>query len=169
MPQHHKGGRSQQARTISEAMRGVIVGLRLIARYEFSAIEASTGVLESTACRIYQRAERDSFPATNCLLTLLLNVKDKPKPGRPPKIARGSAESATVRDRILEYGNLSMEDAARLVLREIGQPHLTRSMIENIGYHHHDPLHPFEIVRGKQPRKPYLTQANKEDRVRHCD
>lgn len=40
------------------------------------------------------------------------NLEDKPRSGRLVKVPNGSAELAAVRERIVECGHLSMEDAA---------------------------------------------------------
>lgn len=153
-------GRPQGSTNVLLLMRAVIIGLRLLAGFEFTQIKRKTGVPATTAQHVYVHAEDASQPAIHDIHKLLKHIDDRPRSGRPPKIASGSAESAAIRDSILKNGLECFKDAAVPVLKELGIM-LVRSMVEHIAHNHRDLIHPFEIVRGKAPLKAVLSEDNK--------
>ena len=163
MSQHHYGGRTVGAADYSIQLKTSVITLRKINGMQYRDIEVETGVKESQACKIYNKAKREA--SNDDLRSLLATLSSKSsRPGKKPKVANGSRLSARIRSEILDYGNYKMQDAVEDVLKEEGIT-LGRRQIEDIAYIYRDPDYDFAIVRGVRPKKPSLNESDRDLRI----
>ncbi|KAF2809962.1 uncharacterized protein BDZ99DRAFT_520053 [Mytilinidion resinicola] len=167
MAHHDRGGRSYGAYDTPIAMKGAIIALRLLSKLQYQEIERQTGVSESTAAKLYNKAKQDA--GNEDLHDMLASLCPRSaRPGMKPKVPKDTALSHQIRQDILLFEDYPFEEAAAPAIAAAGLKPLARSTIENIAWEHRDPLCPVPIVRGIRPKKPALDAAQKDTRFKHC-
>ena len=102
MPHHHHGGRPKGAIDVPIQIKEALIALRLFFGLQFSDLKSKTGVLESTAHRIYHRAIDDAGNEDFHNMLASLTPKKETR-GRKLKIKNGSKLSKEIRNDILRW------------------------------------------------------------------
>ena len=112
------------ARETSYELRIVIATCRLLYGEKYDAIERKTGLKSDTARRIMQRAIARSESSE--LIQIIECLKDWNRPGRPPRIEKGSELSSCVREAALKHPELKPIAAVDKENIQFSQPGMKR-------------------------------------------
>ena len=114
-----------------------------------------------TACCIFNEA-KDNAGNDNFYNLLATFLPKSAYLGCDPLVLNSFKAFTAIRDNILTFLRHAIKDANIKAVNAAGLCPLARFIIKRIVYKHRDSKYNYKIVRSIQPKKPFLTPADKE-------